>query len=127
MSNYISENFLRLLFFGCSKIAYFPEHRVGIDGDSLRYIMSLVDTHQLVCEFKHVVSQTDDDKLTVSCFLHAAELFVAANALFNVFTHNCDVFVVKSCVDFIHAIEWGRFEDMKGEYQTQRTQSFLST
>ena len=80
--------------------------------------MSLINAYQFVSEFKHVVSQTDDDELTVPCFLHSTELFVATDALLDIFAHNRHVFVVKSCVNLVHAIKWGWLEDMKGEYQT---------
>ena len=38
---------------------------VWVNGDGLGCIVSLIDAHQSICQLKHVVPQTDDDKLSI--------------------------------------------------------------
>ena len=39
----------------------------GVDGDTLCTVVRFVNTHQSVGQFKHVVAQADNDKLSILC------------------------------------------------------------
>lgn len=44
----------------------FSEHDgLGVDADTLGGVVCLVDSDETICDLKHVVSQRDDDELSV--------------------------------------------------------------
>lgn len=65
----------------------------------------LVDAHKTIGQFKHVVSQTDNDKL---CIL---------GAFCNVVGDNRDVTEIQGSVNFIHDIQRCWLKVVQGEYQ----------
>ena len=42
---------------------------LGVNGHTLSAVVCLVYAHQTICQLKHVVTQTDNDELSILCTL----------------------------------------------------------
>jgi len=77
--------------------------------NTLGRISSLVYSNESICEFEHVISKGDDDKLSI------------LGSLFDVMSDDGNISEVKRGVNFVHEVQRRRLEDVKGEYQSKRT------
>jgi len=66
-------------------------------------IGGLVNSDEAMAEFKHVVSEGDDNELSV------------LGPVFNVVSYNRNVSEVKRCIDLVHKVQRRWLEDMKGK------------
>jgi len=78
---------------------------VVIDGYTSSSIGSLVDSNEAMTEFKHIVSQGDDNELSVF------------RSVFNVVGYNRNISEVKRSVNLVHEVQRRWLEDVKGENQ----------
>jgi len=67
------------------------------DCQSFRNIVCFINANHFLCEIKHIVSQANNYKLAILGLLP------------NIFSNNRHIFVIKSSINFIHAIKWARF------------------
>ncbi len=73
----------------------------GIDRDALRTVIGLVDTNQAVCQFKHIVSERNNDKLSI------------LRAFLDIICDDRNVFEVKRGINLVHNVQRGRFVVMQ--------------
>jgi len=66
---------------------------IRINRDTLRHVMSLVDSNETISQLKHVVSKTDDDELSI------------LRSFLDVVCYNGDIFEIQSSIDFIHHVK----------------------
>ena len=90
-------------------------HQVGVEGDALGAVVSLVDPHQSVGQLEHVGPQGDDDELGV------------LGPLLDVVGHYGHVLEVQGGVDLVHDVEWGGLVVVEGEDESQGGQGLLAT
>ena len=71
-----------------------------VDTDGLCAVVGLVDPDQPRRQLEHVVSERDDDELSL------------LRAVFDVIGDNGDIPEVQGGIDLVHKVEWGRLEDV---------------
>jgi len=93
-------------------------HLFRIDCDGLRHIVRLVNADQFVGQLKHVVPQGNDDELAVvGAYVTRQCLVFVADAIFDVLSDNCHIFVVQGSIHLVHAVEGGWLVDMQRKNQ----------
>ena len=79
-----------------------------IDGDAFGTIVGLINTHETICQLKHIASQGYDDELCVF------------GPLLDVICHDGDVLEVQGRVNLVHDVQRGGLVIMQSKDQGQR-------
>ena len=82
-----------------------------VDSNGFGRVVGLVDSNKTICKLKHVVSQTDDHKLSI------------LGSFLDVIRDNGDVSEIQGRINFIHYIQRRGLEVMQSKHKSQRTQS----
>jgi len=93
------------------------ERKWIFDGYTLRCDRHPVNADKTVTEFKHVVSERNDDELSV------------LRTVLDIVGIDRNVPEVKCCVDLVHevlVVQRCRFEDVKSEDESQRTEGLFA-
>ena len=86
-----------------------------IDGNTLGTIISFINTHETICQLKHIASQGYNDKLCIF------------GPLLDVIGHDGDVLKVQGRVNLVHDVQRGGLVIMQSKDQGQRREGFLSS
>lgn len=70
-----------------------------VNSNRLGAIIGFIDPNQPIGEFKHVVTEGDNDKLCV-----------VIGPLLDIVRNNGNITIIQCGIDFIHDIQWGWFE-----------------